>query len=65
MKNDKKFPERLIALRGKKTQREVSGAVGISVGAYAMYELGERTPRDEVKIRLAEYFGKTVQEIFF
>ena len=30
-----------------------------------VYERGERIPRDEVKIQIAKYFGKTVQEVFF
>ena len=30
-----------------------------------MYERGERIPRDQVKKRIAHYFGKTVEEIFF
>lgn len=57
--------KRLVALRGKKTQSQVSNAVGITVSALSMYECGERIPRDEVKERIAEYYGCTVQEIFF
>nr|DAF29683.1 MAG TPA: hypothetical protein [Caudoviricetes sp.] len=30
-----------------------------------MYECGERIPRDSVKVRLAQYYEKTVQSIFF
>jgi len=30
-----------------------------------MYERDERVPRDEVKIRIANFFGKTVQELFY
>lgn len=57
--------KRLIELRGSRTQEEVARANDISLSAIGMYERGERIPRDEVKIRLAKYFGKTVQEIFF
>lgn len=57
--------ERLIRLRGKKSRREVASAVGVSVSTISMYENGERIPRDDIKIRLAKYYGKTVQEIFF
>ena len=57
--------KRLVALRGKKTQSQVSNAVGITASALSMYECGERIPRDEVKERIAEYYGCTVQEIFF
>jgi len=52
-------------LRGEKTQEEIAKAVGITKSSWAMYERGERIPRDEVKIQIAQYFGKTVQEVFF
>lgn len=29
-----------------------------------MYENGERIPRDDIKIRIAQYFQRSVQEIF-
>lgn len=56
---------RLVALRGNKGQAEVAKALEISNSALSMYERGERMPRDEVKLRIAKYYGKTVQEIFF
>lgn len=59
------FGKTLRILRGDKTQEEVARAVGITKSAWAMYERGERIPRDEVKIQIARYFGKTVQEVFF
>jgi DNA-binding XRE family transcriptional regulator len=57
--------ERLVQARGEKRRDEVASAVGISLSAISMYENGERVPRDEIKIRLADYFGCTVQELFF
>ena len=57
--------ERLVQARGDKRRDEVASAVGISLSAISMYENGERIPRDEIKIRLADYFGCTVQELFF
>lgn len=57
--------EMLRQLRGEQTQVEVATAIGITKSSWAMYERGERIPRDEVKRRIAAYFGKTVQEIFF
>lgn len=56
---------KLIAARGEKTRREVSKAIGISVSAIAMYENGLRTPRDAIKQKLADYYGLTVQDLFF
>lgn len=63
--NAKKIGERLSNLRKNKSQDEVAKEVGISVSALSMYELGNRVPRDEIKVRLASYFGVTVEEIFF
>ena len=63
---DKKLiAKRLIELRGEKTQFEVAKEVGISLSALAMYETGNRTPRDEIKIKLAKYYGITVESPFF
>ena len=56
---------RLETLRGDRTQAEVAEALGISQSAIAMYETGVRIPRDEIKVKLAEYFGVPVQDIFF
>lgn len=56
---------RLIALRGEKSRAEVAENIGVSVSALQMYENGERIPRDEIKIRLANYYNQTVESIFF
>jgi DNA-binding XRE family transcriptional regulator len=61
----KAISKRLIQLRGEKTQEEVAKAVGISKSALSMYENGSRIPRDEIKIRIAKYYHKSVQVIFF
>lgn len=57
--------EKLIALRGKKSREEVAKALGLSISAISMYENGERIPRDSIKIKIANYYTKSVQEIFF
>lgn len=57
--------EKLIKLRGSKTQKEIASAIGVAPSTYAMYELGQRIPSDEVKIRIAKYHKKSVQSIFF
>lgn len=56
---------RLRELRGDRTQREISACIGITKSSWAMYERDKRVPRDEVKIKIANFFGKTVQELFF
>lgn len=44
---------------------EASSAIGVTISALAMYERGERLPRDEIKVRLAHFYNRTVGEIFF
>ena len=57
--------EKLIEARQGTPREVVAAAVGVSVSAIAMYETGMRVPRDEIKIRLADYYGSTVQALFF
>ena len=57
--------ERLIRARGDKKREEVAKAIGVSLSAIAMYENGRRVPRDETKIKFANYYGTTVQDLFF
>ena len=51
--------ERLILERGKKkvSQEAVAKAIGISWRAYNRYESGERSPKIESLVALADYFG--------
>lgn len=63
--NRKKIAKKLIELRGDKSRAEVAKALNISLSAIAMYENGERIPRDEVKIAIADYYGVSVADIFF
>ena len=63
---DKKLiGKKLLKLRGDKPREAVASKVNISVSALQMYENGQRIPRDEIKVRLANYYNSTVQEIFF
>jgi DNA-binding XRE family transcriptional regulator len=62
---EKVIGHRLRELRGDKTQREIANAVGVSPMAICQYEAGTRVPSDRIKIALAEYFNRTVEEIFF
>lgn len=57
--------QRLISLRGNKTIKQVANDLGISESALSMYENGARIPRDEIKIRIASYYKRTVQSIFY
>lgn len=57
--------EKLRELRGQRSQEEVAEAVGVSTMAISQYETGKRTPQDKIKIRLAHYFGESVEAIFY
>lgn len=65
MPNTVEIGRRLFKLRGDRSLRDVATAIRISRSALAMYERGSRVPRDEIKVRLADYYGRTVQSIFF
>lgn len=59
------YGKRLIELRGNKSQTEVAKDIGIATSTLEMYETQQRIPRDSIKIAIANYYGKTVQDIFF
>nr|DAE19056.1 MAG TPA: helix-turn-helix domain protein [Siphoviridae sp. ctk4d14]DAY86483.1 MAG TPA: helix-turn-helix domain protein [Caudoviricetes sp.] len=61
----KAIGERLMELRGERTQAETAKELNISVSALSMYERGERIPRDNIKIRIAALFQKPISEIFY
>jgi len=56
---------RLRLARGDRSREEVALACDISVSALSMYENGQRVPRDEIKVKLARCYGKTVEELFY
>lgn len=57
--------ERLRRLRGSRTLSEVSKALGVSEMAVSLWERGERTPADDMKVKIAAYYRKSVTVIFF
>ncbi len=63
--NAKEIGMRLLELRGEIPREEVAKAVGVSVSAISMYENGERIPRDSIKVKIANFYNRSVQEIFF
>lgn len=63
--NYERVAENLINLRNGRSREEVAKAVGISISTLQMYENGQRIPRDNIKIKLANFYGVTVQTIFF
>lgn len=63
----KTVAERIRDARKKKgcSAEELAKACGITASAVQMYECGQRIPRDDVKVQMADFLGVTVQELFF
>lgn len=57
--------KRLKELRKETPLQKVAAAVYITENSLIAYEAGKRMPRDEVKIRLADYYGVSVFNLFF
>ena len=56
---------RLKKARGRTPRKEVCEAVDISLSALMMYENGKRVPRDAIKMRLARFYNKSIEELFY
>lgn len=61
----KETGERLRELRANRGQAEVAEAIGVSTMAISQYETGKRIPQDKIKVKLARYFGQSVESLFF
>lgn len=44
---------------------KMAKTLGLTNQAIYNYENNERVPRDEIKVQIANYFNKSVEEIFF
>ena len=47
------------------SQQAIAEVVGVRQATLSYYERGVRTPSDKVKIKLANFYGKSIQELFF
>lgn len=47
------------------TEEKLSELSGVASDAIRAYESGERVPRDEIKVKLAEALERPVEELFF
>lgn len=65
MSDKKLIGERLRNFRGDIPREIICEDVGISTSALAMYETGQRIPRDEIKVALARRYNTTVEALFF
>lgn len=57
--------EKLRELRGTRKQNAVAAQIGVTKAALSMYEAGERVPKDDIKVKLAEAYGTTVGSLFY
>lgn len=59
--------QRLKTIRKEQniSREQVAKDLGISYSALSAYEIGQRIPRDYIKLKLAEYYKTSVQAIFF
>lgn len=58
--------ERLIKLRDNRSRAVVAAEIGgLTPQALGMYERGERTPRPANMKKIADYYGRTIDSLFF
>lgn len=55
----KKIAERLTALRGKTTQKEIAAIAGVTSGSISNWESGVHFPSADAIARLAQHWGVT------
>lgn len=46
-------------------QKDISKIIGVSTSYYGMIEQGTRTPILEIAKKVSEFFGISIEEIFF
>ena len=61
----KTIGNRLRDLRGEKSVADVAKDLNLSPSTWSMYENGERIPRDNIKLRIAQHFHKPLHLLFF
>lgn len=64
---DNYIKDNLKILRERKglTQTAVAKAIGVNITTYNAWENGVNKPRDEMKVKIAEFYGLSVGYIFF
>ena len=65
MVNRRAIGMKLRELRGDTRREVVAAACNVSAQAIALYENAGRIPRDDIKIKLAKFYGVSVQSIFY
>lgn len=57
--------EKLIALRNNVPRPEIAKKIGITPQMLGMIERGERTPSLSLAKKIADFYGVSVEDIFF
>ena len=65
MTDKKIIGERLRKLRGTKSRSDVASALGVTVQAIWLWESGQRMPTDGMKIKIADFYRRSVSNIFY
>lgn len=60
-----KIANNIRNIRGNASKKEFADTLNLSISAVSLYESGKRIPKDDIKIRIAQYAHKSVEEIFF
>lgn len=65
--SNEEIAERLVKLRkdNNLTQDEVANSLGIAKSSLANYENGFRRPKPEIMVKIANFYNRSVQAIFF
>ena len=65
MTDKKIIGERLRKLRGTKPRSTVAKALGVTTQALWLWEHGQRMPTDSMKIKISDYYRRSVSSIFY
>lgn len=57
--------EKLKNLRKNESRKKVAEKLGITESSLSNYENDYRIPRDEIKKKIACYYGVSIESIFF
>lgn len=65
MPDKKEIGNRLRKLRGTIPRATVAQALGVTTQALWLWEHGQRMPTDAMKIRISDYYRRSVSSIFY
>lgn len=65
MPDREKIGQRLKKLRGSRSLEDVANALEVTPMAVSLWERGERMPSDNMKVKIAAYYKKSVMALFF